>query len=1231
MFGISSRPDPASGRWALLLWFMLTAAGTHPAAAGSPTLGIRFDPKQQATVLEWEPGPFPFEVSMSGDLETWKPWPGKPAGISPLIAVIETGDPHAFFRLDPAIPPGKVSGLVGGALHFGLSLHWEPDPLAKTYSLYIGEKPDTGPGSYLKAIHDLVANDYILEGFPTDAVYYIAVFGVNDKGTSPPSGSIRKAIARTGRVSGSMGVRMSDADGTPFTKILPSLFVRLLEQPGNFEVDGVKTGPDGRFEFVDVAPGDYRLAWDGDPLVYDGALKDSFHVDRGLHPLGDIVADSRPGFISGRIHFQGGLPAVFTDRIFGIDLRPTLLVHNVKGAPVAMVQVDGDGAFALAGLDPGEFPVTLTAEFRGTTAVAKIPSPQLAGPVDLVFGLESPRVVSAVPTQDGVRVPILDCGRPIRVETQIDAPDQQTVSVRWAALTPSGQMLGLADGENPTFKFNLDRETVVHFHGLVEAPGALPTTIDFRVAASCGVFGRFTGRVGIWNELAPESLAALEGVIVRARIGSLLRSAVTDAAGNFELLAVPHLGPMVLTLEKPGYVPWSWRFEGRPTEKEYGMVPTEIMSATIPAAGQPTASLPIFGYGYVFPPACFTVNGTPYSGPVVIEHALVRLGDGVIQPFPPNPMREVPGGLVGALNPLNYLWLAVRGPNGEVLRPISGPGAPRLWFYLPPPQNLPRQLLRRDESQGLFVDGGITSGTRAPNSPFVDFQYPLTHAAGLWTTESTAITSQSDIEISADRSLNYPFDVLVNNSTFPVTVHGPGQHDIGSLRLVVQQANTLPRFRVLDQRQAPGAFFADLGGGSPRAAFRKPVIINFPLVVTGGVPAITRTVRLGLGRTLPELTPASATTGYSGSPAPTPSWRVESLETENAFLAPYPAFVASGSPYHPHIAETYYEAIRAPGTLGEWKARNGFPADPTSIPADGIYATAFYYNLGDLGFARRLTMRKTVGPDGRPNIAMAVTNFRNLDEARNDTAPIATVCMEYSRRNVADGPRFVKFTAYDDVGALANEISLDGGPAKPMPNLCVVCHGGRAFDPFTRNPNLGSSFLPFDLESYTYHSKVGTQKKLFAELNQGVLDTDPAPAIRELVAGWYGTDRPTTAPGTFHAGFVPDTWSAPAEAPALYHDTFRTSCRICHISRAETIQFDSYERFVQFDGGIRRQVCLVSGGMPSTQRTWAIFWGGRAARRLQVDSRQPATAVDYPAQVLGRAPLANLSDLLRRR
>ena len=164
---------------------------------------------------------------------------------------------------------------------------------------------------------------------------------------------------------------------------------------------------------------------------------------------------------------------------------------------------------------------------------------------------------------------------------------------------------------------------------------------------------------------------------MRARIGPLARSALTDAAGHFELVAVPHVGPMVLTIEKPGYVPWSWRFDGRPTEKEYGMIPVTSQASRIPAPGETPVNASLFRFGVLLPPGSFTADGVAYAGPVTIEHAVILLGNGFVHPFPPNPRMDIAGNL-DAISPSDYLWLDVRTPDGRRLTPVGGAAGARI-------------------------------------------------------------------------------------------------------------------------------------------------------------------------------------------------------------------------------------------------------------------------------------------------------------------------------------------------------------------------------------------------------------------------------------------------------------------------------------------------------------------------------------------------------------------------
>lgn len=149
---------------------------------------------------------------------------------------------------------------------------------------------------------------------------------------------------------------------------------------------------------------------------------------------------------------------------------------------MAAAEVDADGAFQIPPLDPDAYPIVVEARFGNVQTTAKVPSPAPGVGMDLVFPLEPPRVVSAVPMQDGIRVPIIDCGRPVTIASAVETNPQESISITWAAMTPAGRILATATGENPVFNLAADRDTVIQFHGLVEPTTGIPTTIDFRAA-----------------------------------------------------------------------------------------------------------------------------------------------------------------------------------------------------------------------------------------------------------------------------------------------------------------------------------------------------------------------------------------------------------------------------------------------------------------------------------------------------------------------------------------------------------------------------------------------------------------------------------------------------------------------------------------------------------------------------------------------------------------------------
>src|SRR5262249_13417303 len=154
-----------------------------------------------------------------------------------------------------------------------------------------------------------------------------------------------------------------------------------------------------------------------------------------------------------------------------------------------------------------------------------------------------------------------------------------------------------------------------------------------------------------------------------------------------------------------------------------------------------------------------------------------------------------------------------------------------------------------------------------------------------------------------------------------------------------------------------------------------------------------------------------------------------------------------------------------------------------------------------LGFGRDMYCQKQTASDGQTDYACYVSNYGDVTTADQQDAidavtggpPVATVAMEYSRVESPLGTvnefddvnlpiRTVKFYLYKGAGdALLRAANLDGKGARPVPQLCMVCHGGALVKPqivvngqpvpvFSARDDvkLGSVFVPFDLRYYTF-------------------------------------------------------------------------------------------------------------------------------------------------------------------
>jgi hypothetical protein len=369
--------------------------------------------------------------------------------------------------------------------------------------------------------------------------------------------------------------------------------------------------------------------------------------------------------------------------------------------------------------------------------------------------------------------------------------------------------------------------------------------------------------------------------------------------------------------------------------------------------------------------------------------------------------------------------------------------------------------------------------------------------------------------------------------------------------------------------------------------------------------------------------------------------------------------VPGGSEATPAVLDTvtgnYYNQIdprQLRQTLPCFKAANGLPLKSGEVcnivpgftpPPTRTEVTAAYANTADLGFGREMHCVRDLA-----DVACYVTNYGQYtppgtggDEAKAQEAvngltgagpasPIATVAMEHTRIedqaasastpvSYSDPERVVKFFVYDAAGNIARKANLDLRGARPIPQLCMVCHGGEypggqtvgAPTFTTRNEvKLNSKFLPFDLRNFSYASPPfdkGGQQTKFKALNDMAAAAPPSDpkdplntVIQDLVTGWYASSPPSGP--IQNENFILSDWSADALHQGAYRDTIGKACRTCHVTNADSqLRFNTVAGFNTKLGSVQLRVCKQHV-MPHARRTHDLFWtsvGPNQAAQLQ--------------------------------
>jgi cytochrome c5 len=188
---------------------------------------------------------------------------------------------------------------------------------------------------------------------------------------------------------------------------------------------------------------------------------------------------------------------------------------------------------------------------------------------------------------------------------------------------------------------------------------------------------------------------------------------------------------------------------------------------------------------------------------------------------------------------------------------------------------------------------------------------------------------------------------------------------------------------------------------------------------------------------------------------------------------------------------------------------------------------------------------------------------------------------------------------------------LDGLGARPVPQLCQVCHGGHFIGASkgdgtpkwtATNANLHSNFIAFDLRGLTTPVFGGTdfkaaQQAEFKRLNKDmVLSTRPGRSIRSLIERMY----PGTEVTQNESVQVPG-WKQTSGTPSprdFYRDVVAPSCRTCHYSQDSSqggspsstqTDWDQVSELAKFADSAAAFVCQLQQ-MPHALITHRRFW-----------------------------------------
>ncbi len=1003
-----------------------------------------------------------------------------------------------------------------------------------------------------------------------------------------------------------VGTLMLKADGYQNGGIeLPDAKMTLREAPSGQEVASTTTQLDGKFHLQAPKSGIYQVCWDV-PGIVKGCGR---RIKVGTTPvfLRTVAVSSEGGVITGKVVTGDDRPCWVNDPFFKLDVSTQIGVIDRHGNPAGnKVRANVFGEYAVGRFKAGRYVVY--AQCEGAKAEAKILVGKAGGRANLKFKNRAPRLAAAS---------VFDANKgAVRAvpNTQVQAratardPDQDPIEYLWRTLDGYGTISG-ANTATQDWKLPAQAGRYSLYVMARDGKGGYAyKRIDMQVGS---LDVSFSGRVIDETTSAPIAGASVtvNGV-----------STATNTQGWFNVTVPPARSPerYALNVNHPSYALLSRIHDKSGSGNTYEMTraqttqhdPAQPINITDNDSAGPCGSPGGREPPKVKYPASANVSDArqPRAHKATSERCRHR-GAQLVLPA---------GALVGADNKLAQgpvrLAMATLNPARRSL-----PGDYRALDS----GNTPTELLsfgavyadfRDANGKPLNLKSGTAAEVRIPVSnlqrpsakPAIDM-WSYDEKSGMWVQEGVAQlqnTPQGWMYVGKTKHFStINMDVAGNDPALATCVRLELDPSLNAwqnlvLRAYVSYNGTSVQVKetALDGATYHAIYRIPYGNAFPPNTLRlelrgtfngRQVVLLDNLINTDARPKMT-----GIDLWPPYPYEACGVPiKLVADPIALPAYGDIDATGRPAFLTgPFGAFLPLDGE---QVATGYYNAIagNTKTTLGDWWSQNGFGA------TNGSGGTqAGYLNNNDLGFGRDMHCLNN-GLD----LACYVTNYGGPDQNSGNADLIAaqrgaTVTMEY-KASEPDAAKRVQFYVYGGGVAGSPRIKfadLDGMGPKPVPHLCLVCHGG-SYDTAS-NKAAGARFREFDLPSFKYAggqswdfgqaAPSNLNLTAFATLNQKVQAITPAGVpIHNLISAWYpGGFGANTAPIKPANSALPTGWST---QPTIYHDVYGKSCRTCHVAQDESgITFNSSSSFQ----GTNNVVCGSPKVMPNAFVTYKNFW-----------------------------------------